>query len=64
MYLQVNGMIFFIYDVFTGKWYGILQFVNLIGVVTNGFIIAFTSSWAEGYSTTEKLWLVIGFEVC
>jgi anoctamin-5 len=49
---------------FTGKWYGILQFVNLVGVVTNGFIIAFTSSWAEDYSTTEKLWLVIGFEVC
>ncbi|XP_052076690.1 anoctamin-3-like isoform X2 [Mytilus californianus] len=45
-----------------GKWYGILQFVNLVAVVTNGFIIAFTSSWAQDYTTTEKLWLVIGFE--
>ncbi|XP_063415421.1 anoctamin-3-like isoform X2 [Mytilus trossulus] len=45
-----------------GKWYGILQFVNLVAVVTNGFIIAFTSSWAQDWTTTEKLWLVIGFE--
>ncbi|RUS78017.1 hypothetical protein EGW08_014234 [Elysia chlorotica] len=45
-----------------GMWYGILNLVNFIGVLTNAFIIAFTSSWGSQFSTTGKLWVVIGFE--
>ncbi|GFS09144.1 anoctamin [Elysia marginata] len=43
-------------------WYGILNLVNFIGVLTNAFIIAFTSSWGSQFNTTGKLWVVIGFE--
>ena len=46
-----------------GMWYGILNLVNFIGVLTNAFIIAFTSDWGSQFSTTGKLWVVIGFEV-
>ncbi|ESO89426.1 hypothetical protein LOTGIDRAFT_234280 [Lottia gigantea] len=45
-----------------GKWYDILYFVNIIGVITNAFLIAFTSSWGKDYTLYEKLWVVIGFE--
>ncbi|XP_060551191.1 anoctamin-4-like isoform X4 [Ruditapes philippinarum] len=45
-----------------GMWYGILEFVNLIGVVSNGFLIAFTSSWGLKYSIQTRLWICIGFE--
>ncbi|GFN81556.1 anoctamin [Plakobranchus ocellatus] len=45
-----------------GMWYGILNLVNFIGVLTNAFIIAFTSDWGSQFSTTGKLWVVIGFE--
>ena len=48
---------------FSGKWYDILQFVNMVGVVSNSFLIAFTSSWGQKYDTAEKLWIAIGFEV-
>ncbi|CAL1545216.1 unnamed protein product [Lymnaea stagnalis] len=45
-----------------GMWLNILQFVNCVGVVTNSFIIAFTSSWASQFDLPGKLWVVIGFE--
>ncbi|KAK7489895.1 hypothetical protein BaRGS_00018917, partial [Batillaria attramentaria] len=45
-----------------GMWFQILLFVNFCGVVSNAFIIAFTSSWGAKYSTTGKLIIVIGFE--
>ncbi|XP_045204695.2 anoctamin-4-like isoform X2 [Mercenaria mercenaria] len=45
-----------------GMWFGILQFVNLIGVVSNGFLIAFTSAWGLKYSIQTRLWICIGFE--
>ncbi|KAL4230087.1 hypothetical protein ACF0H5_010472 [Mactra antiquata] len=45
-----------------GMWYGILNFVNLIGVVSNGFLIAFTSSWGLRYSIQTRLWICLGFE--
>ncbi|XP_065059124.1 anoctamin-7-like [Rhopilema esculentum] len=35
-----------------GMWYTILQLLNYIGVVTNGFIIAITSSFGRKYKTT------------
>ncbi|XP_077983931.1 anoctamin-4-like isoform X2 [Glandiceps talaboti] len=48
-----------------GMWYGILEFINLAGVVTNAFLIAFTSSWGRNtLSLTWKLWYIIIFEHC
>ncbi len=44
-------------------WFNILQFLNIAGVVSNAFLIAFTSSWGSKYSDTDKLWIVIIFEV-
>ena len=48
---------------FSGKWFGILNLVNTIGVITNGFLIGFTSSWAYNFDTATKLTIVLGFEV-
>ena len=43
----------------------IIQFINVAGIVTNSFIIAFTSQWANSTLTTfqNKLTCVIVFEV-
>ena len=49
--------------VLAGMWFQILLFVNFCGVVSNAFLIAFTSSWGAKYSTTGKLIIVIAFEV-
>ena len=46
-----------------GTWFSILQLLNICGVVSNAFLIAFTSSWGKQFTTTDKLWIVIGFEV-
>ena len=46
-----------------GMWYSILQFINLVGVVTNACLIAFTSSWGNSHSITGQLLIVIVFEV-
>lgn len=45
-----------------GMWYDILLFVNFAGVVSNAFLIAFTSSWGSKYDTGGKLIIVIAFE--
>ncbi|XP_071481408.1 anoctamin-7-like [Diadema antillarum] len=45
-----------------GMWFSILDFINFAGVVSNGFLIAFTAQWGKKYSNAEKLWIVIGFE--
>ncbi|XP_052795282.1 anoctamin-4-like isoform X2 [Mya arenaria] len=45
-----------------GMWYSILNFVNLVSVISNGFLIAFGSSWGLSYSPYTRLWIVIGFE--
>ncbi|KAK7097648.1 hypothetical protein V1264_004595 [Littorina saxatilis] len=45
-----------------GMWYQILLFVNFAGVVSNAFLLAFTSTWGASYSTTGKLIIVIAFE--
>lgn len=45
-----------------GTWYVILEFVNFCGVVSNGFLIGFTSSWGRSYSPYTRLWIVLGFE--
>ena len=44
-------------------WYAILQFINIVGVVTNAFLIAFTSSWGNSYGLVGQLAIVIIFEV-
>ena len=44
-------------------WYGILNFVNLVGVISNGFLIAFTSAWGLQFDIITRLWICIGFEV-
>jgi len=46
-----------------GMWYSILQFINVVGVVTNACLIAFTSSWGNSHSITGQLLIVIVFEV-
>ncbi|KAK2185181.1 hypothetical protein NP493_243g00000 [Ridgeia piscesae] len=45
-----------------GMWYSILQFLNFVGVISNAFLVAFTSSWGRNFTITDKLWIVIGFE--
>ncbi|XP_064610213.1 anoctamin-4-like isoform X2 [Liolophura sinensis] len=45
-----------------GMWYSILNFLNIFGVVSNSFLIAFTSSWGSQFSSYHKLWVVILFE--
>jgi len=40
-----------------------LDFLNVIGVVSNACLIAFTSNWGSQYDLTGKLIIVIGFEV-
>jgi len=47
----------------TGMWYAILQFINVVGVVTNACLIAFTSSWGNSHDITGQLLIVIVFEV-
>ena len=46
-----------------GMWYAILQFINVVGVVTNACLIAFTSSWGNSHDITGQLIIVIVFEV-
>ncbi|XP_069129739.1 anoctamin-7-like isoform X3 [Argopecten irradians] len=45
-----------------GRWYSILDFVNSCGVISNGFLIAFTSNWGQQFEFSTKLWIVIIFE--
>ncbi|XP_022098902.1 anoctamin-4-like isoform X2 [Acanthaster planci] len=45
-----------------GMWYSILDFLNFAGVVTNGFLIAFTAKWSQNFTLAERLWVVIAFE--
>jgi len=44
-------------------WYSILQFINIVGVVTNACLIAFTTSWGNRYNITGQLLIVLIFEV-
>ena len=47
---------------FSGMWYSILEFLNVAGVVTNSFLVAFTSSygrtWEGDPSTSNRTELV------
>jgi len=44
-------------------WFDILRFINMVGVITNACLIAFTSSWGNSYDITGQLVIVIAFEV-
>ncbi len=46
-----------------GMWFNILQFLNVCGVVSNAFLVAFTSTWGQQYGALGQLWIVIIFEV-
>ena len=46
-----------------GMWYSILQFINMVGVITNACLIAFTSKWGTEHDVTGQLAIVIAFEV-
>ena len=46
-----------------GMWYSILQFINMVGVITNACLIAFTSKWGTEHDLTGQLIIVIAFEV-
>ena len=43
----------------------IINFINVAGIVTNSFVIAFTSKWSEEnlVTTQNKLICVVVFEV-
>ncbi|EDO41719.1 predicted protein, partial [Nematostella vectensis] len=47
-----------------GMWFGILEFLNIVGVVTNGFLVTFTSDYGKNWEeySNVRLWLLIGFE--
>lgn len=48
-----------------GMFYYILQFINVCGIVSNAFIIAFTSQWSKEIliSLDNRLICVVVFEV-
>lgn len=49
-----------------GAWANIIQFLNLAGMVTNAFIIAFTSSWSHTVledKLENRLLFIVVFEV-
>lgn len=43
-----------------GVWYYILQFLNVSGVITNAFLIAFTSKWGRSYLQDVESRLAFG----
>ena len=51
----------------TGMWMPILNFLNIAGVVSNAFLIAFTSSFSTFVNiqtgSDRALWIVVAFEV-
>lgn len=36
---------------FVGMWYSILEFLNVVGVVTNSFLVAFTSQYGRNWES-------------
>jgi hypothetical protein len=50
-----------------GIWYKLCQFVNIIGIIMNGLILAFASNWANynlNKTSTDRLVFFIAYEVC
>ena len=52
---------------FKGVWLIILQFLNLVGIINQGFMTAFASEWSKHYylenSTLNRFIYVVIFEV-
>ena len=49
-----------------GAWFNIIRFLNVVGIITNAFIIGFTSRWSVEFlndSTTNRLIFIVIFEV-
>jgi anoctamin-1 len=50
-----------------GSWFKICRFLNAIGIITNGLVIAFTTNWSKSYllndSYQNRLVFVLSFEV-
>ena len=49
-----------------GAWFNITRFLNVVGIITNGFIIGFTSRWSIYFlndNNTNRLIFVAAFEV-
>ena len=45
-------------------WHNILEFLNIAGVITNGFLIAYVSDWGRStFPEDRRLWAVLVFEV-
>ncbi|XP_076315841.1 anoctamin-7-like [Tachypleus tridentatus] len=45
-----------------GIWFHILRFMNVLGVISNAFLIAFTSEYGQSLTLAQKFLFVIGFE--
>ncbi|XP_013793719.2 anoctamin-1-like, partial [Limulus polyphemus] len=45
-----------------GIWFHILRFMNVLGVISNAFLIAFTSEFGQSLTLAQKFLFVIGFE--
>jgi hypothetical protein len=48
-----------------GSWYAILKCLTIIGIVNNGFLLAFTSNWSQSFFSTNtyRFGFAIAFEV-
>ncbi|XP_067676187.1 anoctamin-7-like [Haliotis asinina] len=45
-----------------GIWYSILTFLNFVAVISNAYLVAFTSSWAQGCDLLAKVIIAVVFE--
>ena len=66
MWLKFLKLYYFDRNFLQGSWFWICRCLNVIGIISNSFIIGFTSNWSKtnlnnGY--TEKLIFVGIFEV-
>lgn len=49
-----------------GAWFYIIRFLNVVGIISNAFIIAFTSNWSNTFLQNKleyRLLFVVVFEV-
>ena len=48
-----------------GIWFSLCRFINVAGIIINGLIIAYTSTWSERVliNSTQRLIFFVSFEV-
>ena len=54
------------WNIRTGAWFSIIRFLNVIGIITNAFIIGFTSNWSKNFlqnSLQNRFIFIVVFEV-